>query len=204
MKNYYNEVNTLIEELEVNKRYRKIKDNSDTLRTYWEIGRLIVAAQGGKSRAKYGNNFLQEWGKEYSYRYGKNYDISSLKRIRKFYLLFPKGAPVGHLSWKHIKYILPIKSENERNYYINQVNLNYLSSNDLNKLIKSKAFDRLSYADKENIELITDVDNAQLTIEDMIKDPILIKVDKTMDKLNEKALHRYIIDMLEDKFLRAW
>ena len=97
--------------------------------------------------------------------------------------------------------ILPIKNENERNYYINQVILNNLGVRDLRKLIKSKTFDRLSYADKENIELITDTTNTSLTIKDMIKNSILIKVDKTMDKLNEKALHRYIINMLEDKFL---
>ena len=59
MKNYYNEVNTLIEELEVNKKYQQIKDNSDTLRTYWHIGRLIVAAQGDK-KAKYGTNFIND------------------------------------------------------------------------------------------------------------------------------------------------
>ena len=52
---------------------------------------------------------------------------------------------------------------------------------------KNKAFDRLSYADKENIKLIEN-DNYKLTIEDMIKDPILIRSDKNIDKLNEKVL----------------
>ena len=31
----------------------------------------------------------------------------------------------------------------------------------------------------------------------MIKDPILIKVDSSINKLDEKALHKYIINMLE-------
>ena len=35
----------------------------------------------------------------------------------------------------------------------------------------------------------------------MIKDPILIKTNKETNKLNEKALHKYIISMLENKFL---
>jgi len=35
----------------------------------------------------------------------------------------------------------------------------------------------------------------------MIKDPILIRSDKNIDKLNEKVLHKYIIKMLEDKFM---
>ena len=35
----------------------------------------------------------------------------------------------------------------------------------------------------------------------MIKDPILIKTDSKICKLDEKALHKYVIAMLEDKFL---
>ena len=35
----------------------------------------------------------------------------------------------------------------------------------------------------------------------MIKDPILIKVDSSINKLDEKALHKYIINMLENRFL---
>ena len=35
----------------------------------------------------------------------------------------------------------------------------------------------------------------------MIKDPILIKVDSNVNKLDEKALHKYIISMLENRFL---
>ena len=65
-------------------------------------------------------------------------------------------------------------------------------------MIKSKAYERLSYADKK-IELINN--NTSLTIQDMIKDPILIKVNKQIERLDEKALHKYIISMLEERFL---
>ena len=80
-------------------------------------------------------------------------------------------------------YILPIK--NERNYYINLVILNNLSVRELRKEIKNKAFDRLSYADKEHIELISDTNNTSLSIKDMIKDPIILKADKNIDKIDE-------------------
>ena len=63
-------------------------------------------------------------------------------------------------------------------------------------MIKSKAYDRLSYADKENIKLIDDNNLTSLTIEDMIKNPILIKANSKTQKLDEKALHKYIIAML--------
>lgn len=120
--------------------------------------------------------------------------------MRQFYKLYPISHTLcDQLTWSHYRYLLSIKNENERNYYINQVILNSLSVRELRELIKSKAYDRLSYADKENIKLIND--NTTLTIEDMIKDPILIKTNNKFNKLDEKALHKYIINMLEDKFL---
>ena len=68
------------------------------------------------------------------------------------------------------------------NYYINQVILNHLSTRELREMIKSKAYDRLSYADKENIQLIDNNNSTSLTIEDMIKDPILIKTNKELTR----------------------
>ena len=97
--------------------------------------------------------------------------------------------------------ILTIKNTNERNYYINQVILNNLSVRDLKNEIKNKSFDRLSYADKKHIELISDTNNTALTIKDMIKDPIILKSEEDIDKINEEVIHKYIISLLENKFL---
>ena len=104
------------------------------------------------------------------------------------------------MSWSHYVLILPIKDENKRNYYINQVILNNLSVRDLRREIKNKSFDRLSYADKEHIEIISDT-NTTLSIEDMIKDPIILKVNNNIDNISEATIHKYIISLLENKFL---
>ena len=169
----------------------------------WNIGKLLVEAQGNEKRAKYGDELIKKWSEIFSKEYGNGYDKSNLKRFRQFYIMFQKSGPVGHqLTWSHYRYILPIKNENERNYYINQVILNNLSKRDLINEIKSKAFERLSYADKKNIKLITnEVDKYNLTLSDMIKDPIIIKTDKDINNLNEKAIHKLLIEMLEQRFL---
>ena len=199
--NYYEQVENLIKNNEVNKKVRALQDNSETLYTYWNIGRLIVEAQGGKKRAKYGDGLIKEWGCKLSEKYGKNYDGPSLRRARMFYLEFPICGSLNHkLTWPHYRYILPIKNENERNYYINRVILDNLSVRDLRREIKNKSFDRLSYADKNNIEIISDT-NLSLSIEDMIKDPIILKSDIDTNEINEKVIHKYIISLLEDKFL---
>ncbi len=198
--NYFKNIEELIVENEANKKANALRDNSSTLLTYWNIGKLIVEAQCGEKRAKYGDNLISEWGKKLSEKYGKNYGVRTLQRMRQLFLLFPKASTLWtKLNWSHYKLILPIKNENERNYYINLVILNNLSVRELQREIKNKSFDRLSYADKEHIEIISDTNS--LSIKDMIKDPIILKTDKNMDKIDEQAIHKYIISLLEDKFL---
>ena len=200
--NYLKNIEELIIENEANKKANALRDNSSTLLTYWNIGKLIVEAQGGEKRAKYGDNLISEWGKKLSEKYGKGYDKSNLTRMRALYTSFPiVGTLSQQLSWSHYYSILPIKNENERNYYINLVILNNLSVRELQREIKNKSFDRLSYADKEHIEIINNTNNTPLSIKDMIKDPIILKTDKNMDKIDEQAIHKYIISLLEDKFL---
>ena len=198
--NYLKNIEELIIENEANKKANALRDNSSTLQTYWNIGKLIVEAQGGEKRAKYGNGLIKEWGKKLSLKYGRGYDSSYLAKMRLFYLDFPiLESVIPKLSWTHYIQILTIKNENERNYYINLVVLNNLSVRELKREIKNKAFDRLSYADKEHIEIINNTNS--LSIKDMIKDPIILKADKSLDKIDEQAIHKYIISLLEDKFL---
>ena len=200
--NYLKNIEELIIENEANKKANALRDNSSTLQTYWNIGKLIVEAQGGEKRAKYGNGLIKEWGKKLSLKYGRGYDSSYLAKMRLFYLDFPiLESVIPKLSWTHYIQILSIKNENERNYYINLVILNNLSVRELQREIKNKSFDRLSYADKEHIELISDTNNTPLSIKDMIKDSIILKADKSLDKIDEQAIHKYIISLLEDKFL---
>lgn len=41
---YYEEIEHLIKKQEINKRVRKIEENSYLVTTYWNVGRLIVEA----------------------------------------------------------------------------------------------------------------------------------------------------------------
>ena len=51
------------------------------------------------------------------------------------------------------------------------------------------------------VEVINDTNNTSLSIKDMIKDPIILKTDKNLDIIDELTIHKYIISLLEDKFL---
>ena len=200
--NYYKEIKNLIEEKEVNDKVRYLESNKETIKTYYEIGRLLIKAQGGEEKAKYGDGLIKKWSEKLTKEYGNNYSYRNLNYMRKFYTYFKKVNTVcsqSNLSWSHYKYLLKFDNENERNYYINRCIQNNLSVRGLINEIKTKSFDRLSYADKKNIKLITDKETS-LDIKDMIHDPILINID-SKEKISEKVLKKYILKELEHFFL---
>ena len=71
--NYYNEIK---QELINNEVYKKVKDyskNRSDLNTYYNVGKLLVEAQGGEKRAKYGDGLIKEYSKKLTEEIGKGY-----------------------------------------------------------------------------------------------------------------------------------
>ena len=195
--NYYDEIKNKLIDNEV---YKKVKDyskNKNDLTTYYEVGRLLIEAQGGEKRAKYGDNLIKEYSIKLCSELGKKYDITTLKRMRQFYLIIEKGAPMAHqLTWSHYQELLSIKDINVINYYI-EICIKYnLSRNKLREKIKSKEYERLS--DNTKNKLMT---NTKLEIQDLVKNPIIINNPSNKEILTEKALKLLILEDI-DNFLK--
>ena len=79
----------------MNKGYHDYFKNKDLVNNCFEIGRLLVEAQGGEERAKYGNGLIKEWSIDLVRLFGKGYDYTNLCRFRQFYLYFKKIGPLG-------------------------------------------------------------------------------------------------------------
>ncbi len=77
---YYHEIKNLIENYEINHRVRTLQDNSEKLQMNWDIGRLLVEAQGGSKRAKYGDGLIKQWSIAFMRDYGKHYNVRELKK----------------------------------------------------------------------------------------------------------------------------
>ena len=153
MDKYYNNIKTLIENNIVEVKKQEISVNNHTLMTYFNVGKEIVEAQGGEKRAKYGNGLIKEYSKKLAEEFGKFYSEKNLRNMRQFYLTFKKWNSLSSkLSWTHYRYILPIKNESKRNYYINLAIENRLSVRELTNEIKNNSYERL-IGDKDNIEL---------------------------------------------------
>ena len=182
---YYEEIEHLIKKHEVSKRVRRLEANNDLVTTYWNVGRLIVEAQGGSKRAKYGNELIKKWSIELTNKYGKGYDYTNLSRFRKFYLYFPILGAVRQLSWTHIRKLLPIKDENIRNYYFNLCVQNHLSERELGQEIKSKSFERLMNR-PEKIDIIVPT-KYSITMD--MKNPIIIPVKSEITSEHDLELN---------------
>ena len=191
--NYYEEIKEELIDNEITKRIKDYSKNKSDLQTYYNVGKILNEA--GKH---YGENIIGEYSRKLVNEVDKKYNTTNLKRMRQFYWIIEKGAPVEHLSWTHYKILIPIKDVNKRNYYIDRCARDNLSKRELEKIIKEKEYERLS--EETKIKLI---ENKELEILDEIKDPIIIKNKSNLDTNNirEKVLKELIIDNIED-FLR--
>ena len=190
--NYYDEIKN---ELINNEVYKKVKDyskNRNELSTYYNVGKLLIEAQGGEDRAKYGDGLIKEYSLKLSQEVGKKYNTTTLKRMRQFYLMIEKGAPMAHqLTWSHYCELLPLKDINEIEYYIKISSEQYLSKRQLREKIKNKEYQRLD--DNTKLKLIN---KEEMSIGDTIKNPIIIKNKLGIDKedISEKILQRLILE----------
>ena len=189
--NYYDEIK---DKFLKNEAYKKVKDyskNKSDLNTYYEVGRLLVEAQGGEKRAKYGNKLIKEYSLRLTKELGKKYDSSNLRYMRLFYLKFRNCDALRHnLSWTHYRILLPLKSVEEINYYIHITEAYNLSYRELSKRIKSNEYVRIGY--KEEIK--------ESKINTLIKNPIIINTKNKVDDESEYALHEFILEDM-DNFL---
>ena len=195
----YKEIETLIKKVEIGKAIRERQANNEIAEAYWNIGKLIVEAQGGKEKSKYGDKLLKEWSEKLTQEYGKGYDYTNLSRFRQLYLYFPIIGPVGQqLNWTIIRTILPIKDENKRNYYINLCIKNNLSKRELIKEIKSNSYERLEHK-PDKVDIITSTSVPAIT--ENFKNPILLNLNGNKVE-NEKDLEKLIYSQLSYVFMQ--
>ena len=194
MDKYYRDIKNLIENNLVEVRKQELSSNYHTLRTYYEVGKLLNEAIE-QSPTKYG--LLKTYAISLTNEYGKGYDLSNLRRMRDFYNTFSMCGSLSHtLNWTHYRILLPIKCESKRNYYINSCIEHSFSVRQLKEYMKSNAYERL--VKKDNIKLkYIDNNQEEIKILDMIKKPILITMNKSVDKITEKALKKFMLEQIE-------
>ncbi len=190
--NYYNEIKNRLIDNEVYKRVKDYSKNRNDFSTYYEVGKLLIEAQGGEDRAKYGDGLIKEYSEKLTKDLGKKYSITSLKYMRMFYLFVEKSQPpADQLTWSHYCELLPLKDINEINYYIKIISEQCLSKRKLREKIKSKEYQRLD--DNTKLKL---VNKEETNVTDFIKNQIVIKnkYNYDIENISEKMLQTLILE----------
>ena len=191
--NYYNEIKNILVDNAIGKKVREYKSNQKDLESYYNVGKLLVEAQGGEERAKYGNGLIKEYSKRLTSELGKGYTVTRLKYMRTFYELVKKSPPLAdqfknvNTTWSNICEILYLKNIEEIKYYLNLSNKLCLTKRELRLRIKSNEYNRLSVEVKEKLK-----SNELVSTSDKVPSPVVLQNLKVDDKLTEKIVQKWI------------
>ena len=118
--NYYNEIKNILINNEINKKVKDYSKNKVELESYYNVGKLLVEAQGGEEKNTYGNALIKKYSINLKKELNINYNERTLRRMRQFYLTFNNWSAVPtELTISHYTVLMTIKDREKMKYYIN-------------------------------------------------------------------------------------
>ncbi len=177
--------------------------NTAMVQTYWNIGRLIVEdEQQGQRRAAYGKQQLQQLADELTAEFGKGFDISNLRNMRRFFQAFPiQDAVRPELSWTHYRVLLSIDNLIAREWYQQEAIDQNWSARALERQIHVLYYERLlSSKDKYSVSKEAAEKTKALTnpAKDYLRDPYVLDfLDLPSGHYLEGDLEQGLIDNLQ-------
>ena len=182
--NYYNEIKKELIDNELNKKVKDYSKNKYEIQKYYNVGKLLLEAGNN-----YGEGIIKEYSKKLTNEIGKKYSVRYLFDIRKLYL-FAKVHPLGaQLTMSHYRLLFSLNDDNEINYYINQIIKRNLSKRELEVIIKSNEYGRLSEYIKNKL-----IKKEKSNVVDFVKSPIPIKNNWNNEIISEKLLQKLILE----------
>jgi predicted nuclease of restriction endonuclease-like (RecB) superfamily len=168
--------------------------NREVTLMYWEVGRYIGSVLLDNERAEYGKQIVSTLSEKLVSKYGKTFESRNLRRMIQFAELFLDIKIVSTLStqlgWSHIVELLPLKTQEARQYYANDVVVRNLGVRELRHQISRKAYERREIANSN----ITDPKAVPFNI---FKDPYLLDTLGLKDNFLEADLEKAILTELE-------
>ena len=142
---FYQDVHAILDDAK-----RKTYESANHIMTYayWNVGeRIIEQEQKGNKKAKYGSYLIKRLSQELSDEYGTGFSVANIRNCRQLYLTFPKESygysMIGKIHWSHLRTIMRLNDEEERNFYLDEVANEYWSVKELERNIKSGYYKRI-------------------------------------------------------------
>lgn len=180
--------------------------NSTMVTAYWNVGRLIMEAQGGAERSEYGDGLIKRISKQLTAEFGKGFTVTNLKYMRQFYLTFPKGQTVSdQLTWSHYCLLIAVQNATARDFYIEETIKGQWSVRQLKRQINTFFYERLlASQDKQAVAAeLKSKDPEDFNPRELIRDPYVLEfLDlKAPTSFYEKDVEQGLINHLEEFLL---
>lgn len=182
--------------------------NVEMVKAYWGIGKRIVEEeQKGEERAEYGKYLIRGLSKRLQDEFGQGFDTTNLKRMRRFYLAYPKGAAVRpQLTWTHYRVLMRVENPEARAYYEEESVREHWSYRALERQIGTFYYERLCVSGKKEAVVAEAKENTKelkMESEEIIKNPYMLEfLDMRPDKgYLEKDVEQGLMDKLQDFLL---
>ena len=191
--NYYDEIKNILVDNAIGRKVREYKSNQKDLESYYNVGKLLVEAQGGEERAKYGDGLIKEYSKRLTSELGKGYTVTRLKYMRTFFEVVKKSPPLAdqfkniNITWSNICEILYLKNIEEIKYYLDLSNKLCLTKRELRLRIKSDEYNRLPAEVKEKLK-----SNEVISNSEKVPSPVVLHDLRVDGKLTEKLVQALI------------
>jgi predicted nuclease of restriction endonuclease-like (RecB) superfamily len=181
--------------------------NSTMVQTYWQIGKLIVEdEQQGKNRASYGKQQLEQLSQQLQIDFGKGFDITNLRNMRRFYISYPiQDAVRLELSWTHYRRLIRMTDINARNWYMQEAIDNSWGARAMGRQISKLYYERLlSSKDKQAVidEANKKILPLQTEVKNYLRDPYILDfLNLPQIKLHESTVEQLLINNLQSFLL---
>lgn len=179
--------------------------NTEMLKLYWNIGKIIMEIQQGNERATYGDAILEKLSERLTKEFGKGFSSRNLRTMRKFYLMYPIWKTVSaKLSWSHYLELIKIEEENKRNFYLKEAINSRWSVRELQRQKNSLLYERLALSqDKAKVLELAERGQVIKNGNDLVKDPFVLEfldIKENMEYL-ESDLEKNILEHLKEFLL---
>ena len=178
--------------------------NAAMVTAYWKIGKSIFESCGENDRAAYGKQVLKYISERLTEEFGRGFDISNLRNMRRFYLTFPiQDALRPELSWTHYRSLMKVNDAKARAFYLEECAKAGWSSRQMERQINTMFYQRiLASRDKESVAAEIQTTEPKPEYEQIIKDPYVLEFLNlpANEHFYESTLEQALIDHLQ-KFL---
>ena len=190
-------LNKLSQLIEYSQNKITIQANSTLTLLFWQIGKGINDFVLNNKRAEYGKQILSTVSTHLTEKYGNNFELRNLRRMRQFAEQINDKEIVSTLStqlnWSHLVELLPLKTLEAKLFYANKIAEGNWGVRELRKQKDKKLYERALVANNQLPTQITETRN-------LFKDPYLLDFLKLKDDFLEKNLEEAILVDLE-KFI---